>query len=121
MAETQVVFSMDIQRLESIDSWLRLSQEAQVSENVDASYRYTRALWRDAKAAIKPTDASNISTKIDEMAKLYNSVLQDKKDIKAKSDFFYKVEDIYLDIITHLKVKGLFFRENKDPSKAVLN
>lgn len=93
--------------------------EAFTSYNYEAIYSLLRSYRLNADPKFNKTERENIKVKLDKITELYNTLKKTKTKEDA-SEFFLQAEEFFLIISRGLKEAGIYFREGKNASHAIL-
>jgi hypothetical protein len=93
--------------------------ESFTSYDYESIYSLLRAYRLNADPKFSSNEREKIKTKLENITKLYNS-LKANKAPEVASEFFLEAEEFFLTISRGLKEAGIYFREGKNASNAIL-
>lgn len=94
-------------------------EEAFITYDIDNIYTLLRAYRRQTQTKFEEKAQKILQTDIDEISRKYEKYKKDKSE-NNKKDFYLYAEGFFLGISQALKNAGVYFREGRDASKAIL-
>lgn len=94
-------------------------EESFLSYDLDNIYNLLRAYRRQTNTKFIQTSQEELSKDLNVLSNLLSKFKQDRTEIN-KINFYLYAEDFFLKISQALKKAGVYFREGKDASNAVL-
>jgi len=112
-------WNADDEKLEIVIELEKNLEDAFLSFDFDAIYTLLRAYRRQTLPKFVLTEQKNINTKMDSLTESLQKY-QTQKTEKLKKEFYINAEDLFLQISQLLKEAGVYYREGKNASHAIL-
>jgi len=109
------IWNMDDERLKALNGYLLLCEDALLNWDIENTYSYLRAVFRIISGKLRIEEYNAVV----ELFKKVEILRRDKPEGKV-IEIYNQLDEIYIYINRLMKHHGLYFREGKDPSKAVL-
>lgn len=93
--------------------------EAFTSYDYDSLFSLLRVYRLNADPKFSKTSRDELKKDIEKITELYNT-LKETKTLESASAFYLEAEEFFLAISRGLKEAGIYFRENKSASTAIL-
>ena len=107
---------MDDERMKALNINLLMCEDSFLNWDIENIYIYLRAIFRMISGKLREEEFKGVQ-----------DLFKDVEELRRKSDdnsknveLYNQLDNIYIYLNRLMKHHGLFFREGRDPSKAVL-
>lgn len=115
------IWNMDESRLKVIAAMMEECSYYFATWDIENLFFSLYGLRREASGKLTIKEVESLSKDLDELNDLKVLCLQNRKSRDRLSAFWMKADEIYISMNRLMKEHGLYFREGKDPRKAVIN
>lgn len=111
--QSPAVWNMDEARLKELDFYMMMTSRYLDKWDLENAFTYLKGMRRVMSGKLSESELQDLNKEFHELQKIRKE-FHDKDDLNKSSDFYNKIDEIFIKINELGKQHGLYFREKED-------